>query len=548
MNPILHGATLTFLAVLLMALSAGHASPVPVNSVAESPQTTPANHNIMLRVGYVEANRVTFASLVPTIDIRLRESEFLKYYEVIIWEETSSVHFYEFPNDFDSDYGWDIRSVDEDGFPLGYSRNAITDQQKIAYREQFLISRYIDMPEAWTNARSTFLKSAFMDVASYLVNRHPNSDHHLKFNGHGGPGGRLFSGHLQRDHAYEFLKFWSVSSGKPLGVIDMGGPCNKGSFADLDNFCDSAKYYIASDLLNGGYSMDEFTWAKREEVWPLTQYHNLFSANQGLEEALKGRIDLKRKAYEFSRNNMITNQVAQANYLYSCAEFRKFGHVFRPFLGGAGVEYSMSDDLHRYMTDNGAAPTLIEQFSKVIVYQADNNDFFEWSVVRNGMLMPDPGLFDLERPRPQALTKVSGDGQEGGAGTLLKVPLEIEVRDQNGNVLVGAIVFLAVAAGGGNLSVSIAPTDASGRASATLMLGPHPGTNTVEVTAGGLAPETFTAEAQATADFNGDGKTDFVDFFLFADAYGGTDARFDLDGNGTVDFADFFKFVDAFGS
>ena len=50
------------------------------------------------------------------------------------------------------------------------------------------------------------------------------------------------------------------------------------------------------------------------------------------------------------------------------------------------------------------------------------------------------------------------------------------------------------------------------------------------------------------ADFNGDGRTDFVDFFLFADAYGGTDARFDLDSSGTVDFVDFFKFVDAFGS
>ena len=54
--------------------------------------------------------------------------------------------------------------------------------------------------------------------------------------------------------------------------------------------------------------------------------------------------------------------------------------------------------------------------------------------------------------------------------------------------------------------------------------------------------------AQASTDFNSDGKTDFVDFFLFADAYGGTDPRFDLDGNGMVDFADFFEFVDAFGS
>ena len=59
---------------------------------------------------------------------------------------------------------------------------------------------------------------------------------------------------------------------------------------------------------------------------------------------------------------------------------------------------------------------------------------------------------------------------------------------------------------------------------------------------------TGSTPVQTATDFNGDGRTDFVDFFLFADAYGGTDARFDLDGNGTVDFADFFKFVDAFGS
>ena len=54
--------------------------------------------------------------------------------------------------------------------------------------------------------------------------------------------------------------------------------------------------------------------------------------------------------------------------------------------------------------------------------------------------------------------------------------------------------------------------------------------------------------APASTDFNGDGRTDFADFFLFADAFGGTDPRFDLDGSGRVDFADFFKFVDAFGT
>ena len=59
---------------------------------------------------------------------------------------------------------------------------------------------------------------------------------------------------------------------------------------------------------------------------------------------------------------------------------------------------------------------------------------------------------------------------------------------------------------------------------------------------------TGTTGGQVSTDFNSDGKTDFVDFFLFADAYGGTDAKFDLDGSGTVDFVDFFQFVDAFDS
>ena len=48
------------------------------------------------------------------------------------------------------------------------------------------------------------------------------------------------------------------------------------------------------------------------------------------------------------------------------------------------------------------------------------------------------------------------------------------------------------------------------------------------------------------ADFDGDGAVSFSDFFLFADAFGGSDPRFDLDGSGSVDFADFFLLADHF--
>ena len=63
----------------------------------------------------------------------------------------------------------------------------------------------------------------------------------------------------------------------------------------------------------------------------------------------------------------------------------------------------------------------------------------------------------------------------------------------------------------------------------------------------GLQPQIFTVTALAISDFNGDGLTDFSDFFLFAEAFGGSDPRFDLDGSGSVDFADFFLFAENFG-
>ena len=350
------------------------------------------NHNIMLLVKYVEKDRMPFSSLSHTLDIELRESEVLKFYEVVIWESTSSVHFYALPNDFDSWYGYVLASIAEDGTKGFWTNNNITDADKIAYREQYLVSKYTDMPMGWTHERSTFLKEVFIDIVLYMVNQHPGSDHHLKYSGHGGPGGALFAGQLYKDEANELLNAWTQALGRPLGVIDMGGPCNKGSFAELDNFCEYTSYYIASDLLNGGYTFDDFTWTKSGETKPLSQYHNLFAAYQSLEEVLIARIDLKRKAYEYSRNNMISNQVYQANYLYSCDAFRQFSPNFKTFLDSVRVDYIIFEDLYQYMIDNEAPQTLIDQFNDVIVYKVDNKDFFEWSASHNGMLIPNQDL------------------------------------------------------------------------------------------------------------------------------------------------------------
>ena len=147
---------------------------------------------------------------------------------------------------------------------------------------------------------------------------------------------------------------------------------------------------------------------------------------------------------------------------------------------------------------------------------------------------------------PGSLVRLTGDKQQGTPGTALAHPFVVFVRDQQGKPLEGAEVTFAVTAGGGTLSATTATTDENGRAASTLTLG-LPGANTVTVSVAGLEPVTFTATAEATPDFDGDGETGFFDFFLFADAFGGSDPRFDLDGSGSVDFGDFFLLADHFG-
>ena len=147
---------------------------------------------------------------------------------------------------------------------------------------------------------------------------------------------------------------------------------------------------------------------------------------------------------------------------------------------------------------------------------------------------------------PRTLAKVSGDEQEGPAGTGLVQPFVVSVLDQNGDPFAGATVTFAVTAGGGTLSATTATTDADGRASAILTLGSAPGANTVTAAAAGLDPVTFTAAAEVSTDFDGDTVTGLSDFFLFADAFGGSDPRFDLDGDGSVGFGDFFLLADRF--
>ena len=159
-------------------------------------------------------------------------------------------------------------------------------------------------------------------------------------------------------------------------------------------------------------------------------------------------------------------------------------------------------------------------------------------------------------PLTVSLEKVADDQFKAVAPTGAPFDIVLPLRVANGSISGGATTITIPAGSVESTPLTVTPTPGT-TAAVTVDIGTLPGlpanhSGYALVKSPDLPLEIFgsgeTGATTAATDFNGDGKTDFVDFFLFADAYGGTVARFDLDGNGTVDFADFFKFVDAFGS
>ena len=211
--------------------------------------------------------------------------------------------------------------------------------------------------------------------------------------------------------------------------------------------------------------------------------------------------------------------------------------------GDGGLTYSLSPGLPAGLSFDGAARTIsgtpsAAQAATEYTFTAADADGDTASLT-----------FDITVAAPAAhsLSKAGGDGQQGPAASTLADSLAVSLLDQAGNPYPGAAVAFAVTAGGGALSASSDTTDAGGRAAVALTLGKVPGSNTVEAAAAGLDPVTFTATAKATSDFDGDDVTGLSDFFLFVEAFGGSDPVFDLDGSGTVDLTDFFLFAERYG-
>tara|TARA_B100001250_G_scaffold214864_1_gene184374 strand:- start:393 stop:2180 length:1788 start_codon:yes stop_codon:yes gene_type:complete len=404
------------------------------------------SHFVMVRGVYVTPEWTKFDSGLTAWDraALIKKSDRATYLDVAIWEEIGAIHFYEFPNEYldnmatgirysekykllpnwgtcdippSTDSYWDrsnesiseatVLAARKLGLPDTSSIDEIENECKAwlardltDYRESFAILKVANMPSKSARTdRSIFLKQAIIQFLKIVVPRFPNSEYSLTYSGHGGPGGALFEGMLSPQHSYDVLKTWRYLIGKNLAFIDMGGPCNKAGFSDLSTFCPFANYYIASDLPNGGYRFDDWTFEKFDSTDADTQWHNIFPNSNSLLEAMKKRIDLTRQRYLYAVNDMTTNKTEQANYLFSCAAFNLFSPKYAQAVKEAAGSFygtlsnsNLGDNGHYDLMESVRATGdgyLIEALNQVKLYQADNRDFFEWEEKRNGISTPN---------------------------------------------------------------------------------------------------------------------------------------------------------------
>ena len=100
---------------------------------------------------------------------------------------------------------------------------------------------------------------------------------------------------------------------------------------------------------------------------------------------------------------------------------------------------------------------------------------------------------------PEEIRIVSGNGQDGQAGTRLANDLVVQVIDAEGNPVAGVTVTWRVASGGGSVTPRTGNTASDGRASTAWTLGSRVGEQEVEASAPGTGSVRFEATAAAGA-------------------------------------------------
>lgn len=293
---------------------------------------------------------------------KVYETEDFSMLNITIWDvDSPKISLYQFPNDFNPND------------PRYHSGS----EEWVKYREQYNLLT-IDLHEDYKLnylAASREKAEALCKIIDKLIQVQPAKRYILKYTGHGHTNGMLASDEgLTSQDTRRVLSHFSCRIGKKIDVLDWNSNCSNASFENLWDQHFFSKYILASDLPRGGY---EKSLEIMERYDTIKNYHNYFSADHSILEGCKMLLDDQRKMWEgpVARESMIAKDVEQEISIFDMDAFEEFNT--------SAKIYNMTyGDVYDYVKGDQKNEEL---FHKLLIYNVNNKDFFDWNQSTNGL-------------------------------------------------------------------------------------------------------------------------------------------------------------------
>lgn len=273
-------------------------------------------------------------------------------YEAAIWND--SVRLYKFDSSYDS------AKVNKD------------------YREKFLVASYPIPGGRDSESASYYIGEAFKNIFSIMVKNSPAKHYGIKCTGHGSGPGYMFTSMIKPKDVQSFMTYATELLGRKIDFYDMSSNCNQGTVSMMNAFYPYFDYILASELSVGGYSQDNSNITKFMEVFDFNNYPSIFKENISLEKKLEKLVELKRKDWEYSKQNMIKKRTNQSVNLYKMDEYKPLMNHARDIFKEKNIQLQKYNNDLKTLLQSADDSQLMNEYNKLIVARKTNKDFFNW--------------------------------------------------------------------------------------------------------------------------------------------------------------------------
>jgi hypothetical protein len=367
---IMHAKSKKLVMMVILTLVFSSSPMLPSNqSLADSP----LKYMSLLRV---VNHYVPFHELSWELAAEVKESESFRWFEAAIFhfheeEKASAVHLYKFDDTF---YPWMWGHVES--------------EEWIAHRESYRLYKMDIPPGLEREESSRLIAKAFIDIFTIMILDTPSQHYGLRYAGHSSMTGGLFENEITPYDAQWLFENVTAMLGRKIDFLDMSHNCAEGRMNVLTNFYPYFDYLLASDLLVGGYEMndgDDYFTVELDYNYP-----QIISEEKTLVENLSGVLDLVHLRWVMSDIDMIERSVMQSLSLFDLAYYETMALVTYQALAIKPDPANYDYDLLGYIRSFDDHNEMENQFFSLRIDHRDNKDFFDWGYDMYGLSIMVP--------------------------------------------------------------------------------------------------------------------------------------------------------------